>query len=161
MIFEKSESRKLKCAALHWLRLDQRCVFIATEAGGYCSDVIGINEKKFIEIEIKISKEDLRADFKKHKHHEYLGRPTYGIKPSTGRWIPNQFYFAVPKDLVEFACQQSDERSGSQYGVISADDFKVVKRAKWLHKRLPDSAVKHSIALRMGSELLRFHEAHF
>jgi len=69
MNLEKALSRQIKYKALLWLRIDQRCAFIASEVGGYNSDCLGVNEKKMIEIEVKTSMEDLKRDFSKHKHH--------------------------------------------------------------------------------------------
>lgn len=157
MIFEKQISRKMKYQALYWLRIDQRCAFIATEAGEFSADCIGINEKKVVEVEIKISAEDLKNDFKKPKHHYYRGDSHYSLN---NPWIPTHFYFAVPAELVDVAQEQLKKHKCEEYGIINADGWIVVRRAKWLHKREPNSKVKFVLALRMGSELIRFHEAH-
>lgn len=160
MKYQKAKAREMKYRALLWLRLDQRCAFIATESGGYNSDVIGVNEKKLIEIEIKVSHEDLKKDFAKQKHHHYYhANPESHDFTKANRWVPTHFYFAVPTDLVESAKLLIEKKGFEPYGVIDADTWTVVKRAGWLHKRPPESAVKFIIALRMGSELLRFHEA--
>lgn len=160
MILEKSESRKTKYKALLWLRIDQRCAFIASEAGGYSADVLGINEKRMVEVEVKTNLEDVKNDFRKHKHHCYFktGDDTIDFTRED-RWIPNQFYFAVPGYLVESTKAMIDKKGYTPYGIIDATDWKVIKRAGWLHKRPPGSDVKFILALRMGSELLRFHEA--
>jgi hypothetical protein len=161
MNIQQSVSRSMKYEALKWLRLQQRCMFIATEVGAYNSDVLGINEKKMIEVEIKISIQDFKNDFKKYKHNLYSG--TYG--DSSNQWIPTHFYFAVTEELVEPVKEFLEEVSvmrfprANQYGVISLKDWTVVKRAGWLHKNPPSNRVKCTTALRMGSELIRFHEA--
>lgn len=154
MKLEKSEARKMKWKILLWLRCDQRCAFIATEAGMNSADCLGINEKKMIEVEIKVTIEDLKNDFKKHKHyrwsHELL---------SYNQWDPTHFYFAVPARLIE-GCQALLIKHGNEnYGIINTDEMKIVRRAQWIHKNEPNSKVKFTLALRMGSELLRFHEA--
>lgn len=160
MKIEKSEALRIKYQALLWLRIEQRCMFIATEAGAYSADVIGINEEKMVEVEAKVTFEDFKNDFKKHKHYVYAGR--YGTDYE-GQWVPTHFYFAVPQRLVDqVKAYLEDEKHGARakdYGVISLEDWKVVKRAKWLHKNKPNNRVKCTIALRMGSELIRFHEA--
>lgn len=150
MKFEKSEGMKIKYKALYWLRLDQRCAFIATEVGEYSADVLGINEKKMIEIEVKVTLSDFKNDFHKGKHYSYAN--------SVGMWIPNVFYFAVPSKLVE-PCKKILQEKNSKYGLIDADEWRVIKRAKKLHDKEPSSKAKYRLALRMGSELLRFHEA--
>lgn len=155
MKMEKSLTRKIKYKALLWLRIDQRCAFIATEAGPFLADCLGVAEKKMIEVEVKISLSDLKADFKKNKHRTYLvSTCQYNLK-----WIPTHFYYAVPGKLVDAAQALLVEHKREEYGIINADLFNVVRRAKWMHKRESESSVKFSLALRMGSELIRFHEA--
>lgn len=151
----------MKYRALLWLRLDQRCAFIATEAGGYNADAIGVNEKKMIEVEIKTSIEDLKNDFRKPKHRQYFHAPEqFSIDmTSNNRWVPTHFYFAVPPELVDDAKALIESKGYAPYGVINAETWRIERRAKWLHERAPSSEVKFIIALRMGSELLRFHEA--
>jgi hypothetical protein len=153
MKLEKSDALKLKYEALRWLRLEQRCPFIATEAGAFSADALGINEKKMVEVECKRTLDDLRNDFRKPKHTAY----SKGLEWDR-IWIPNQFYFAVTPDLVE-AAQALVAQKAPAYGIISQERFRVVKRAQKLHDREPSSRAKFSLALRMGSELIRFHEA--
>lgn len=159
MKFDKPESRKMKLQALWWLRCKKRCAFICTEGGGYSSDAIGVNEKDMIEVEVKITKEDLRHDFTKPKHRHYYAIDTVD-QTSENRWVPNFFYFMVPKELVHFAVELVNEKK-APYGVINSDGMFVVHRAKRIHKRPPGSEVKFILALRMGSELIRMHESLF
>jgi hypothetical protein len=164
MNLQKSSALTMKFHALRWLRIDQRCMFIATEVGGYSADVLGINEKKMVEIEVKVTMADFKNDFKKSKHLQYT---TYD--PATGhdyawykQWVPTHFYFAVPAAMVEEVkayLETAKAPRAKDYGVISAEDWTVVKRAKWLHKNPPGNRAKATCALRMGSELIRFHEA--
>lgn len=160
MKFTQSDKMKLKADALKWLRFHQRCPWIATEVGEWNADVFGCNAKKAIEIEIKISSADMRNELNKPKHHYYGARTdsVFGNKGG-GRWVPNQFYFAVPDDLIEKAVEFSEKKFGGAYGVISLTEFKVHKRAKNLHDRLPDQRVMLTTSLRMGSELIRFWDA--
>lgn len=160
MKLEKLPARKAKAKIFYWLRLDQRCAFIATECGGWSADVLGVNEKKLIEVEIKVSKSDLLGDHRKHKHAYYNKKMSaYGFSEYEHRWYPTHFYYAVPEKLVE-TCREFLEKNGFvNYGIIDVDAMKVIKRAGWLHKNEPSNHVKYSIGLRMCSELLRFHEA--
>lgn len=119
--------------------------------------MLGINEKKMIEIEVKITKSDLLADIKKYKHNHY-NETQHGTQWER-RWIPTHFYYAVPSDLIEMCKEYLTKHKLDKYGLINSDDFSVHKRAKWLHEREPESRAKFLIALRMGSELIRFHEA--
>lgn len=161
MMFEKSEALKLKYLALKWLRLDQRCMFIATEVGSYSADVLGINETKMVEVEVKVTTEDLKKDFRKWKHDKYSG---FYSSDWSDQWKPTHFYFAMPDHMIEsakeiLAKQIEKYPKVDCYGLIQLSDWKIVKRAKWLHKHPPNSRVKAVTALRMGSELIRFHEA--
>lgn len=166
MRIEKSAAMKAKFEALRWLRIDQRCMFIATEVGNYSADVLGISEKKMIEIEVKVTFEDFKNDFRKYKHQLYNGvwnSSEEGI--ARNQWIPTHFYFAVTPDLIEKVKDYLDSMNKEQYkrvdhyGVIDCSTWNVVKRAKWIHKNPPNNRVKCTTALRMGSELIRFHEA--
>lgn len=149
---------RLKFEALKWLRWQQRCPWMATEVGEWNADVLGCNSKKMIEIEIKISYSDMRNELHKPKHHFY-GATKDSIIKSQARWVPNQFYFAVPDDLIAKAVEFSETKFGGSYGVISLTEFKVYKRARVLHDRPPDQRVILTTSLRMGSELIRFWEA--
>jgi hypothetical protein len=157
----KSEALKLKYQALFFLRIKQRCTYIATECGYNSADVLGCNEKKMIEIEVKTNMPDFKNDFKKNKHSNYSSSE-YNWKQQS---IPNQFYFAVPPSMVEDVKKYLDEKGYDKYGVLALADpdtdgeLRVHRTAKKLHERKPNSHVAYTIALRMGSELLRFHEA--
>lgn len=165
-------SQRIKYEALKWLRLEQRCAFIATECGPFMADALGCNEKKMMEIEAKISLSDLRADFRKGKHTAY-GKllAEYGLGGWNQQWTPTHFYYAVTPELVEPCRSLLTAHKVEKYGIIECDSkdllgdgslhvtFKVVKRADWLHKNPPNAHVKYTVALRMGSELLRFHAA--
>lgn len=155
MKYEKSLARIMKYKAMFWLRIDQRCAFIATECGSFSADCVGVNEKKIVEVETKISIQDLKADFKKAKHSQYKHSVDYGWSTM---WIPTHFYFAVPGKLVEKTKEIIAEKGFEKYGIINGDDWSVVKRADWIHRRDPTTKIKFQIALRMGSELIRFHE---
>lgn len=162
MKIQKSDAMKAKFEALKWLRLDQRCMFIATEVGGYSADVLGINEKKMIEVEVKVTLEDFKNDFRKPKHRQYVD--AYEMDYAWHKqWVPTHFYFAVLPDMIpkvkEYLEQQVSAPKAKSYGIIDMSTWKVVKRAQWLHKREPTNRAKCTVALRMGSELIRFHEA--
>lgn len=160
MMIEKSKALKYKCNALSWLRFDQRCCYIASEVGAYSSDLLGANDKKLIEIEIKVSLQDMKNDFKKYKHNLYSGY----FAETREQWVPTHFYFMVPTELVEPCRKLIMEQAMKylkveNYGIINGDTGLIEKRAVWLHKRETSNRVKHTICLRMGSELIKFHQA--
>lgn len=137
---------------------------MATECGGFKSDIIGatVNQKKLIEIEVKVSLQDLKNDFNKNKHMYYFKHNDWSYQTA---WTPTHFYFMVPTDLVEetkkllLAKTATRPEFFKHYGIIDGDKNEVVKRAEWIHKRPIEPKVCHTIALRMGSELIKLHEA--
>lgn len=80
-----------------------------------------------IECEIKVSRSDFFADFKKthwnkKTKHEILADKTQAFKP-------NRFYFAVPKDLIK------KEEVPEYAGLIYIDSYStIIKQAPFLHK---------------------------
>ncbi len=161
MKYEKRKDREAKYKILYWLRIQQRCPFIATEVGSHSADCLGISEKKMVEVEVKISIADLKNDFDKSKHVVYCKESSFTWQQ---QWVPTHFYYAVPADMVEKCKEILEEEAAhikgiSNYGIINYENLAVEKRAKWIHKREPTAHSKFTVALRMGSELLRFHEA--
>lgn len=81
-----------------------------------------------IEVEVKISKADFKNDFKKDKHKLFVDK-------DTKRLLPNRFYYAVPKGLI-------DVKDVPEYaGLITVDGtnyLKIEKRAPFIHKKKHD-----------------------
>jgi hypothetical protein len=148
----------LKTAALCWLRFGKQMPYVATEVGGFSADVLGANEKMICEVEVKVSKSDLRRDFVKEKHGLY--------KLDSGRpgWKPNYFYFIVPESLYQEAVKLAEEHN-SKIGILSfresaslwgqhiTDRITVMKKASRLHKTPPSPFLLQQIAKRMASDL--------
>lgn len=154
------KSADLKTEALCWLRFGKKLDYICTEGGYWSADVLGVSEEFAIEVEVKVSIADLRAEFrnKKTKHYYYAN--------TKGGWVPNFFYFAVPLELAEktveivkelapkagvLAYQYPHERPGMR--------MRVVKRPTSLHDKKPDKRLVRAAMLRMGSELCNLHIA--
>lgn len=92
------------------------------------SDFFAISKSGYsIEVEIKVSKSDFNADFKKEiikgvLKHDLLTDEKYFAKS-------NKFYFAFPEGLINH-----DEIPG-RYGIIEIGNHaKIVQKAKILHK---------------------------
>jgi hypothetical protein len=100
----------LHTEALAWLRYGKRMPIVCTEAGKWNADVLGMNSKMCIEVEVKHSISDLRADFrnKAHKHYLYQqANPKHATGYEKG-WhtnIPNFFYFLTPAELKDKALE--------------------------------------------------------
>lgn len=165
-------SKRLKTLALCWLRFEKQMPLVATEAGYWNADVMGIDPKNCIEIEVKVSKQDLNSDLtnKRNKHFMYKN-------PEQTKWTPNQFYFMVPKELEADAIKLCLEKA-PQYGVIVARNIiksrrvkgtkriskkershgsrlYVAKRATKLHLNEPSPELKDKVLKRASSELCR------
>lgn len=96
---------------------------------GEC-DVISISKADFIyEYEIKISKADFKADFKKLKHKLMIERKAVNEKKNF-YYIPNYFYFVVPENLISI--DDIPEYAGLMY--LINDKFVQIKKAPLLHK---------------------------
>lgn len=96
---------------------------------GEC-DVISISKSDYIyEYEVKISKSDFKADFKKNKHKHMLERKSVN-ESKNYYYIPNYFYFVVPESLISI--DDVPEYAGLMY--LINDEFVEVKKAPILHK---------------------------
>jgi hypothetical protein len=125
------DSNYMKAMLFRYFRFNKQARYIATECGPYNSDMLVAYKKELIEIEIKTSIADFKADFKKAKHEYYTtGKicdsmtETVWLKDQhgknvleNGRYIkvgkqiskqyvngkPNLFLFVVPLELVDKA----------------------------------------------------------
>ncbi len=93
------------------------------ESDFFCINMSGYS----FEIEVKVSKSDFRADFKKEKHKLFL-------EPDGKRLLPNRFYYAVPKDLI--AVEDVPVYAGLMY--VENGHVLIVKKAPFIHKKKYD-----------------------
>lgn len=149
-------SQTLKAEALAWLRYVCQKPYVCTEVGRWSADAMAVDEKTSVEIEVKISKADLRAEAggKALKHRQYRA-PDNWYKAT----IPNRFYFLVPPDLREYAVEQAAAINPA-YGVLVwtgrgrvGRRIDIVKKAEFLHRRPPPKSMLTTMAKRMSSEL--------
>ena len=150
-------SKEIKTKILHYFRIHKRFYYLASEASRFESDILISNGTTIFEIEIKCSKSDLLADFKKKKHVTYKNPSKHYLS-----LMPNRFYFAVPPELTQDALNLVKD---TKYGVIEVSEAtlkvtkfikycKIVKEAENLKEGLSKKLL-HKLLLRMGSELLR------
>jgi len=152
------KANELKTKVLHYWRYTRNGYnYIATEAGKFNADVLVSNEKEIIECETKISRADLRNDFKKKKHSIYKNPSKWYAS-----WIPNKFYFAVPETLTAYALELTQE---TVYGVIEVSSNKIGSRKKEVYCKIRKSAgviqpkfkakLHRQVLMRGSSELVR------
>lgn len=149
------DSKYIKACLSSYFRFKRQTSCIATEVGDFNADFIAVGRGGFLEIEIKVSKADLNNDFKKRKHQIYESKKNHA-------WCPQQFYFAVPEYLVDYALSKCVDKP---YGVLAIREcnkksnrswmgrVRVVKRAKKLHNNPIQDKVKHIIYSRLASEM--------
>lgn len=96
----KSETKRLLCmlraSAVGYLRYVRRCDIVCLErSAGYSTfrpDVAGVTRQwRTVEIEIKITVADWRADAEK----------AITKSREAGYYMPSQFYYLVPREIVE------------------------------------------------------------
>ena len=98
-------------------RFEKQFPYVATECLKY-SDINALNDKCLVEVEVKISKSDLKAEFKtagnKHTKHFILY-----CNPSCRPLaiIPNYYYICVPEELKKDAIDIVKEIN-PKYGVL-------------------------------------------
>lgn len=118
------KSSYIKAVLSGYYRFKGQHKLVVTEAGRYNADLLAIKKGVMTEIEIKTSRSDLKADFKKQKHRIYSERIGKDV------WIPSKFYFAVPPELVKFAVSQVIDKP---YGVIEVRGTEphMVPQTRW------------------------------
>ena len=98
----------VKAIVLSYMRYDRQCPVVALEASNM--DVAAVTKaRRLVEIEVKTSISDLRADKRKRKHRfwskdAYIPRFRYIPEDSVSR-----FYFAVTYDLKDKAVKVCEE----------------------------------------------------
>lgn len=123
---------------------------------GFESDFVAVTQSQYIhEVEVKISKQDFKADFKKSKMTRGFDK-SYGIWKemekhemiATGNHT-NYFWFCLPRGVID----ESDIPEHAGYiEIVDREvgfDLNVVKKAPLLHKNKTDIKVKYRIAKSM------------
>ena len=133
-------------------------VFLTTASigGMHEADVLGINKAGFIyEYEIKRSRSDFKADFKKkHKHRNLKERISHRIynvwengkitnKTQKVIMIPSRFFYACEENLI--SPEEIPEYAGLVY-VNEVSGLTEIKKAKLLHKEKAPEYVYKAIA---------------
>lgn len=128
--------------------------YVCTEVAPWKADVIGASKDSVIEVEAKISKNDLRQEFEnKLTKHAY-----YNSGVST--WSPNYFYFVVPPNIIERTVEIVSEKA-PRAGVLCysfpnarpGERLSCFKKPTALHSHKPTDKFLKTIYRRMASEL--------
>lgn len=163
-------SLHLKTALMVHYRFKKNYV-CAEECPNVCNaDIIVDTGKTMIEIETKISKHDLYSGEKRkpEKHYNMKYVSVFVLKK---HFIPNQYYIAVPTELVEVALKWVEENN-NLYGVLECktdylqkdycgqktleDSIKVIKKAGIIHNKLIPERAKYLISKRLSSSVSNY-----
>lgn len=153
------DSGRLKTEALCWLRYTKQLDYVCTEGGAWSSDVLGACRNYIVEVEVKVSRADILAEFRNKK-------TKYAYYESIQRFTPNYFYFLVPQDLAPEASMLLEEKY-PKAGVLTyryprnrpGTRLMCTRPGKQLHKEKPTDKFLRSIWRRMASELCGMHIA--
>ena len=150
--------------AIIWLKVDKGCYLHCTEYGySWRADAIGYNGKDMIEIEVKTSWSDFKADFKNkvRKHQILLDALNGKYKKMNYDYIPNYMYYLVTPNLVEKAKKYLEENK-LPYGLMVYHASKEgknsvlesVKRVKRIHNERPTQGNLKIMMARMSNEYI-------
>lgn len=161
-------SAVLKTEGLAWLRYTKRLPIVCTEVGQWNCDILGMDENISIEIEVKVSKADLRAEFrnKKAKHHVYKTASEEGGRKAH---TPSYFYYLVPEALAEDAIAIVGEEAPKAGIAVFCPNkgwsqpgkrIEVRKKPQRLHDDKPSAAFLKVATARLSSEMCHLYIAH-
>ena len=146
----------LHAEAMAWLRYGKKLPIVCTEVGRWNADVLGMNRTTCVEVEVKVSLADLRAEFrnktKKHWVYSHAEGTNYGD-------VPNYFYFCLAEglgDKAEALIEAEAPTAGIVVhapGQIAGRCLTLVRKAKRLKATPPSAAEIRTALLRMGSQL--------
>jgi len=121
-------------------------------------DVLAISKSGYlIEYEIKRSRSDFRADFKKEHKHRFLSERK-AVRHGRGRnkgkmWfkIPNRFYYVCETDLIKKS--EVPEYAGLIY-VGKRGGLKTIKKAPLLHNNKANDQLYEAIAKNLTAKMI-------
>lgn len=101
------------------------------------SDYLSLTKSGYLyEGEVKISKSDFKADFKKEKKHILLETKYNGKSLTDNDLCPHYFFYAVPEGLIDVS--EVPEYAGLVYATTYYPYVKWVKKPPLLHKEKYD-----------------------
>jgi hypothetical protein len=145
--------KQIHAEALCWLRFGKKLPIVATEVGSWNADVLGMNDKISVEVEVKVSISDLQAEFrnKQQKHWVYA----HG-----GNGAPSYIYFCMPEELIEKAKPILEEKAPyagllayTGDNLLAGRNLVSIKRPKQLREVPPTARERERAIMRMSSQL--------
>lgn len=148
----------LKTQVLSYWRYKRNYWMAATEVntGIEIADILLCDDKEIIEIEVKTTWSDFKADFKKVKHIkkdcEWMKKYFY-LKA-------NKFYFCVHPEISD-KCQKYLETNNYNYGLLTfSGELCILKSCRKLKELRPREIeqIKKSIIYRTSSEMVHLRK---
>ena len=97
------------------------------------SDYLALTKSGYLyEGEVKVSRSDFKADFKKEQKHTLLRESYEKLEGLEGKLRPHYFFYAVPEDLIKE--EEVPEYAGLIYMIEHFPYYKWIKQAPLLHK---------------------------
>ena len=158
----------LHAEALAWLRYSKQMPIVVTESVKQ-ADVLGINAVTAIEVEIKVSIADLRAEFRnKTVKHMVYREVAADSKIGPYTYCPNFWYLFVDQALAEKTLEIAAEfapyagilvRNAPARNAYGAGKYNcyVARKATRLHKNPPRPQFIRAAIMRMASEICGWH----
>ena len=148
----------MKALLLKYWRFERAYYNCAVEVPFYSgiADIVVDNGKEVVEIEVKISISDLKADFKKKKfrYFRFQDNRRYIY------FICNRFYYAVSEELCQVATKIISDMDNN-FGIISVSKraignkgIKIIKVARKINDILP-GRIREKIMQRTSSDLVK------
>lgn len=123
----KLDSNIIKSLLFEYFRFKKGFWGVTTEmhlSANNIEDFVAFNKDEIVAVEIKISKSDFKADFKKNKYSAFAMKC-------------HKFYFCVPLSLKDFVLgylqEHSNEFAMTSYGVLVVNDDLSISAAKKAH----------------------------
>lgn len=147
----------------HWL-VKHFCPYVCSniKIHGWEMDVLAITEAGIVnEFEVKVSRADFFADFKKETKHQFFQGMATGDLSYLKATIPNKFYYAVPKNLVSvnevpdyagliyFTKYKLKDFPGKEF-----IEFEYAKKAPYIHKNKAPNEMILKICRALSSRMV-------
>lgn len=158
MVRPQRNYSSMHTGALSFLRFQLNLPLVCTEVGRWSADVWGASKTRLVEVEIKKTLSDLKAEFrnKKVKLSFYRNAGKYSTTD-----IPKHFYYYIPEAMVEKATPLIVEEFPEAGILVNMEDVQdvVARRPKALHNNPPTDRTLNTMMLRMSSQIYSLHSA--
>lgn len=160
-------SYSLHAEALAWLRYSKKMPIVVTESG-MNADVLGLSGDMVLEVEVKTSVSDARAEFRNKVHKHAIFHQLWEQGGGRTTYCPNFWYMFVDKDISEKVLELVEEHAPYagvmvrlaparyQYGA-GKTNIVSARRARKIHANPPRPMFARTAIMRQSSEICGWH----